>query len=242
MHACARGATTWRGMGWETRDGWPAAYLSQRPAAGAMHRRDVTRGVSAPTSATGAGRLRRLSVSQMGSKGRYGPQPAQQRRRVAKRAALARPPEATLVRRFGGRVNAGSPSNPRFRPPAPTAWPCSAQGRLENSRPRRRRLRRRKKWRAHTCARTPFPLRDGLIRGFNAMLLCRHEFHPHALGKSLNEWRVTRMELTAKEPCVSGPKIGEAGCLLHAATSRFDLSNTQTFTCVSRPGSARRTY
>ena len=153
---CAR-VLTWcdsmRGMGWKTRDGWPAAYLSQRPAAGAMHRRDVTLGVSAPTSATGAGKPRRLLAWRMGPKGRSAANWARQPRRASERIASAPTAKfARLARHFGREETADFPSSPRFPLPTPMPNFHSAQGRPDNSRPPRRRSRRRKGRRVRSCS------------------------------------------------------------------------------------------
>ena len=133
------------GMGRETRDGRAAAYLPQRPAAGAMHRRDVTLGVSAPTSATGAGKPRRLLA--MGPKGRLAANWASERIASAPTAKFVQ-----LARHFGREATADFPSSPRFPLPTPMPNFHSAQGRPDNSRPPRRRSRRREGRRVRSCS------------------------------------------------------------------------------------------
>ena len=140
-------------MGRETRDGRAAAYLPQRPAAGAMHRRDVTLGFSAPTSATGAGKPRRLLAWRLGPKGRSASIWARQLRWASERIASAPTAKfARLARHFGREETADFPSSPRFPLPTPMPNFHSAQGRPDNSRPPRRRSRRRKGRRVRSCS------------------------------------------------------------------------------------------
>ena len=117
-----------------------------------MHRRDVTLGVSAPTSATGAGKPRRLLAWRMGPKGSSAANWARQPRASERIASAPTAKFARLARHFGREETADFPSSPRFPLPTPMPNFHSAQGRPDNSRPPRRRSRRRKGRRVRSCS------------------------------------------------------------------------------------------